>query len=151
MGGKNTHPLLRLRRRRDRGGRQGSRRRVLVECTWLEALCAAKGIRECKPLSASERKALRGIAASFSVEDAARVKEIERTTNHDVKAVEYFLKEKVKELQERFIEKNGSVLCRDLLNGYDNADPNRVSKPDTWDKCPMFCADAAELMDELID
>ena len=62
-----------------------------------------------------------------------------------------FLKEKVKELQERFIEKNGSVLCRDLLNGYDNADPNRVSKPDTWDKCPMFCADAAELMDELID
>ena len=72
------------------------RRRVLVECTWLEALCAAKGIRECKPLSAAERKALRGIAASFSVDDAARVKEIERTTNHDVKAVEYFLKEKVK-------------------------------------------------------
>ena len=72
------------------------RRRVLVECTWLEALSAAKGVRECKPLSAAERKALRNIAASFSVEDAARVKEIERTTNHDVKAVEYFLKEKVK-------------------------------------------------------
>ena len=72
------------------------RRRVLVECTWLEALCVAKGVRECKPLSAAERKALRNIAASFSVEDAARVKEIERTTNHDVKAVEYFLKEKVK-------------------------------------------------------
>ena len=72
------------------------RRRVLVECAWLEALCGAKEIRECKPLSAAERKALRAIAASLSVEDAARVKEIERTTNHDVTAVEYFLKEKVK-------------------------------------------------------
>ena len=72
------------------------RRRVLVECAWLEALSAAKGVRECKPLSAAGRKALRDVAASFSVEDAARVKEIERTTNHDVKAVEYFLKEKVK-------------------------------------------------------
>ena len=71
------------------------KRRVLVECVWLEALCDAKEIAECKALSASERKALRAIAAEFSVEDAARVKEIERTTNHDVKAVEYFLKEKV--------------------------------------------------------
>lgn len=71
------------------------KRRVLVECVWLEALCDAKEIAECKALSASERKALRAIAAEFSVEDAERVKEIERTTNHDVKAVEYFLKEKV--------------------------------------------------------
>ena len=71
------------------------KRRVLVECVWLEALCDAKEIAECKALSAAERKALRAIAAEFSVEDAARVKEIERTTNHDVKAVEYFLKEKV--------------------------------------------------------
>ena len=71
------------------------KRRVLVECVWLEALCDAGEIAECKALSAAERKALRAIAAEFSVEDAARVKEIERTTNHDVKAVEYFLKEKV--------------------------------------------------------
>lgn len=71
------------------------KRRVLVECVWLEALCDAKEIAECKALLAAERKALRAIAAEFSVEDAARVKEIERTTNHDVKAVEYFLKEKV--------------------------------------------------------
>lgn len=71
------------------------KRRVLVECVWLEALCDTKEIAECKALSAAERKALRAIAAEFSVEDAARVKEIERTTNHDVKAVEYFLKEKV--------------------------------------------------------
>lgn len=71
------------------------KRRVLVECTWLEALCDAKEVKECKPLSKVERKALREIASSFSPADAARVKEIERTTNHDVKAVEYFLKEKV--------------------------------------------------------
>ena len=72
------------------------KRRVLVESTWLEALCDAKEIRECKALSAAERKALRAIAAGFSVKDAARVKKIEATTNHDVKAVEYFIKEKVK-------------------------------------------------------
>ena len=52
------------------------KRRVLVECVWLEALCDAKEIAECKALSAAERKALRAIAAEFSVEDAARVKEI---------------------------------------------------------------------------
>ncbi len=71
------------------------KRRVLVECAWLEALCAAKEIKECAALTAKERTALRKIASDFSVEDAARVKEIEKTTNHDVKAVEYFLKEKV--------------------------------------------------------
>ena len=72
------------------------KRRVLVECTWLEALCDDKRIKECRALSAKERAALRKIAAEFSLKDAQRVKEIEKTTNHDVKAVEYFLKEKVK-------------------------------------------------------
>ena len=72
------------------------KRRILVECTWLEALCDAKEIRECKPLSAAERKRLRALAANVSLADARRVKEIEKTTNHDVKAIEYFLKEKVK-------------------------------------------------------
>ena len=72
------------------------KRRVLVECAWLEALCGAREIPECPALTASERRALRAIAAGFSLEDARRVKEIERVTNHDVKAVEYFLKEKVK-------------------------------------------------------
>ena len=71
------------------------KRRVLVECTWLEALCDAEEISECRPLDDGERKALRAIASEFSPEDAARIKEIEKTTNHDVKAVEYFLKEKV--------------------------------------------------------
>lgn len=72
------------------------KRRVLVECTWLEALCDDKRIKECKALSAKERATLRKIAAEFSLKDAQRVKDIEKTTNHDVKAVEYFLKEKVK-------------------------------------------------------
>ena len=71
------------------------KRRVLVECAWLEALCDAKEIRECKSLTATERKLLRAIATDFSVAEARRIKGIERTTNHDVKAVEYFLKEKV--------------------------------------------------------
>ena len=83
------------------------RRRVLVECTWLEALCDAKEIKECKPLSARERKALRTIASEFSVADAQRVKDIEKTTNHDVKAVEYFLKEKVKGTS---LEKRGEFI-----------------------------------------
>ena len=72
------------------------KRRVLVECTWLEALCDDKRIKECKALSAKEQAALRKIAAEFSLKDAQRIKDIEKTTNHDVKAVEYFLKEKVK-------------------------------------------------------
>ncbi len=71
------------------------KRRILVECVWLEALCDAKDIKECKALTAKERKALRAIAANVTVEDAQRVKDIEKTTNHDVKAIEYFLKEKV--------------------------------------------------------
>ncbi len=72
------------------------KRRILVECAWLEALCDAKEIKECKKLSSAERKALRAIAAGVTLADAERVKEIEKTTNHDVKAIEYFLKEKIK-------------------------------------------------------
>ena len=71
------------------------KRRILVECTWLEALCDAKEIKECKALTAKERKELRAIAANVTLADAQRVKDIEKTTNHDVKAVEYFLKEKL--------------------------------------------------------
>ncbi|MBQ0032768.1 MAG: adenylosuccinate lyase [bacterium] len=70
------------------------RRRVLVECTWLKALAAEPKIRECK-LTAAQAKAVDKVAADFSVADAQRVKDIEKTTNHDVKAVEYFLKEKL--------------------------------------------------------
>jgi adenylosuccinate lyase len=72
------------------------KRRVAVECAWLAALCANDEIKEAAKLSEDDAKFLDSIASDFSVADAARVKEIESTTNHDVKAVEYFIKEKIK-------------------------------------------------------
>ena len=71
------------------------RHRVLVEVRWFEALAAEPGIPELPPLGEHARRVLEGIVEGFSEEDARRVKNIERTTNHDVKAVEYFLKERV--------------------------------------------------------
>lgn len=70
-------------------------RRFAVEVAWLKALCAEPGIPEAAPLSAEEAALLDSFATDFSEADAARVKEIEATTNHDVKAVEYALKEKL--------------------------------------------------------
>ncbi|MBP5510756.1 MAG: adenylosuccinate lyase [Kiritimatiellae bacterium] len=72
------------------------RRRVAVELAWLEALCDAQDLPEARALTDDERAFLNNLADSFSPEDAQRVKEIEATTNHDVKAVEYFLKERLK-------------------------------------------------------
>ena len=69
--------------------------RVQVEAAWLQALAAEPGIVEVAPFSAGQTKILADIVANFSVDDAKRVKEIESVTNHDVKAVEYFLKEKL--------------------------------------------------------
>jgi len=72
------------------------RHRVLVEIRWLLALGEHKKIKEVAPFSAATQKLLNGIVANFTEADARRVKEIEATTNHDVKAVEYFLKEKTR-------------------------------------------------------
>ncbi|MBR4611253.1 MAG: adenylosuccinate lyase, partial [Kiritimatiellae bacterium] len=72
------------------------KRRVAVEVAWLKALCAEPGIAEAKALSPDEARLLDSIAADFSQADAARVKEIEATTNHDVKVVEYAIKEKLR-------------------------------------------------------
>jgi adenylosuccinate lyase len=69
--------------------------RVLVEIRWLQAMAAHGDIREVPALSEHARKVLDAIVDSFNEDDAKRVKNIERTTNHDVKAVEYFLKEKI--------------------------------------------------------
>ena len=71
------------------------KRRFQVEIAWLGALCAEPGIPEAAPLSAGETAWLERLADSFSPDDARRVKAIEATTNHDVKAVEYALKEKL--------------------------------------------------------
>lgn len=74
--------------------------RVLVEVRWLQALSKHPQITEVPELSEQATKLLNQIVDDFSEQDAARVKDIESTTNHDVKAVEYFLKEKVAELEE---------------------------------------------------
>ena len=73
--------------------------RVKVEIAWLQALSQA-GFDEIKPFSADAIAYLDRIAAKFSEADAARIKDIERVTNHDVKAVEYWLKEQVKDVPE---------------------------------------------------
>lgn len=69
--------------------------RVTVEVRWLQALANVDAIAEVPQLSKAAQAQLNAIVDNFSEADAARVKEIERTTNHDVKAVEYLLKEKV--------------------------------------------------------
>jgi adenylosuccinate lyase len=70
-------------------------RRVAVEIAWLIALSDEPGIAELPPFDTAARAHLRAIADDFSVTDAARIKQIEATTNHDVKAVEYFIKERI--------------------------------------------------------
>jgi adenylosuccinate lyase len=72
------------------------RARVRVEVEWLLALAGESGIVELAPFSDAATRRLRQLADAFSVADAARVKEIERETNHDVKAVEYFIKERLR-------------------------------------------------------
>ena len=70
-------------------------RRVLVEVRWLLALADEPAIAEVGALSDATRKFLSTLGDDFSLQDAERIKAIERTTNHDVKAVEYFLKERI--------------------------------------------------------
>ena len=71
------------------------RHRVVVEVRWLQYLAARSEVPEVGPLSVRAQAVLDGVMEKFSEEDARRIKNIERTTNHDVKAVEYFLKEKI--------------------------------------------------------
>ncbi|PSV32406.1 adenylosuccinate lyase [Photobacterium sp. GB-72] len=74
--------------------------RTIVEIRWLQKLAATDAIVEVPAFSPEANAFLDRVAAEFSEEDALRIKTIERTTNHDVKAVEYFLKEKVAEVPE---------------------------------------------------
>jgi adenylosuccinate lyase len=70
-------------------------RRVQVEIEWLLALAADPKIAELPAFNAGQIATLKGIADHFSVADGERIKAIEATTNHDVKAVEYFIKKKI--------------------------------------------------------
>ena len=74
--------------------------RVEVEVRWLQHLAAHDGVKECPALSDEANAFLNAIVTEFSTEDARSIKAIEATTNHDVKAVEYFLKDKLKTHQE---------------------------------------------------
>ncbi|MFS7250224.1 adenylosuccinate lyase [Rahnella rivi] len=69
--------------------------RVQVEVRWLQKLAACAEIKEVPAFDADANAFLDQLVANFDVSDAQRIKDIEKTTNHDVKAVEYFLKEKV--------------------------------------------------------
>ncbi|HSH49796.1 MAG TPA: adenylosuccinate lyase, partial [Halomonas sp.] len=71
------------------------RARITVEVRWLQHLAEHPQIDEVPPLSDAASAVLDGLVDQFSVADAQRIKEIERTTNHDVKAVEYFIKERI--------------------------------------------------------
>lgn len=71
------------------------RSRVEVEVRWLQCLAEHTGIAEVPKFSAEANAFLDGVLSEFSLLDAERIKEIEKTTNHDVKAVEYFIKDKI--------------------------------------------------------
>lgn len=74
--------------------------RVVVEVRWLQRLAETAEIKEVPAFSAQANEHLNQIVASFDESDAQRIKDIEKTTNHDVKAVEYFLKERVADVSE---------------------------------------------------
>lgn len=75
-------------------------KRITVEVRWLQHLAAHPDIPEVSAFSGAANSFLNDVITNFSATDAQRVKDIERTTNHDVKAVEYFLKEQVSEVPE---------------------------------------------------
>ncbi|MDA3902064.1 MAG: adenylosuccinate lyase [Desulfuromusa sp.] len=69
--------------------------RVKVEIIWLIALCKEPAIPECRALTGTEEQTLRQMVLSFTPIEAEKIKKIEMVTNHDVKAVEYYLKEQI--------------------------------------------------------
>ncbi|MBI2464012.1 adenylosuccinate lyase [Candidatus Peregrinibacteria bacterium] len=71
------------------------RYRVVVEVEWLIFLCNQLQLKNTRPLKKNECEYLRNIYSEFNINDATRIKEIEKKTNHDVKAIEYFVREKI--------------------------------------------------------
>jgi len=69
--------------------------RVLVEVRWLQCLSDEAAVPELAPLSTVMKDVLNHIVDDFSLDDAERIKDFEATTNHDVKAVEYFIRERL--------------------------------------------------------
>jgi adenylosuccinate lyase len=73
------------------------RYRVLVEVKWLQKLAATPAIKELGEIDSADMENLNSLYADFSLDDAQRIKDIEKKTNHDVKAAEYFIKEKLED------------------------------------------------------
>ncbi len=71
------------------------RYRVLVEVRWMQFLADEASVPELEPLSTVMKDVLNNLVDDFSLDDAERIKDIEATTNHDVKAVEYFIRERL--------------------------------------------------------
>ena len=71
------------------------RNRVIVEIYWLKALSKEANVKQCRVLSGEEEALLDDIITGFDISEAEKIKEIEKTTNHDVKAVEYYLKDQI--------------------------------------------------------
>ena len=76
------------------------RYRVITEITWLEYLSECDQLDQIPPITSEVSDGLKKIQSDFTLEDAARIKEIESKINHDVKAIEYFLKEKIEAIEE---------------------------------------------------
>ena len=95
--------------------------RVLVEVRWLEALSQNVSIKEVPIFNSKASALLNSFVDNFSIQDAENIKKIERTTNHDVKAVEYFLKEKIS------IDSNLDALSEFIHFGCTSEDINNLS------------------------
>lgn len=76
------------------------RYRVITEITWLEYLSECEQLGQIPPMTSEVSNGLKKIQSDFTLEDAKRIKEIESKINHDVKAIEYFLKEKIEAIEE---------------------------------------------------
>ena len=76
------------------------RYRVITEITWLKYLSECDRLDQIPPMTSEVSNGLKKIQSDFTLEDATRIKEIESKINHDVKAIEYFLKEKIEAIEE---------------------------------------------------
>ena len=83
------------------------RYRLKIEIEYLIALSKEKSIKELKAISSEEQTKLRNIYKNFSLKNAAEIKKTEKTTNHDVKAIEYYLKEDKKKRKKGRERKKG--------------------------------------------
>ena len=118
-------------------------RRVQVEIAWFMAMSDA-GFAEFKPLSLGARRYLTGLVAHFSEQDALAIKDIEKTTNHDVKAVEYWLKSKFKdrpelELASEFV--HFACTSEDINNTSHALQLQRLARRAKWSCLPMLDTD----------